>query len=328
MSKLQFTSILPPSSSSQIFPRSLTNLQGVRPSLHLSRHAILSPLIGLSPQFHKDTCRTTTILLVGATLQSILFAVGPARLALLPAALALLTRLVTTLLQANSVLPNPYMDHVIPGKATAQIPAGDGAGTRTALTEQPVTVVLLGMQVNHPLGLFAPGVREIGAYLKDMQTEMEAKADEYGLLGGSNWRADQHRDSSNEILLIFYFRDVEGVNKFAHGPAHRAGWDDYNKKGYKHIGFMHEVFSVPRRAYESVYLNCTPHLLGGTSVKRGVKRVQDEEGNGLERPEWLNPLVPANKGVMRSSFGRLGKTQGKEQEQYGEVPKWHEVGSQ
>ena len=253
--------------------------------------------------------------------QALFCAIAPLRVALLPAALLLGTRLVTTLLQTSGTLPNPYMDGVIPGKATAQIPAGDGTGARTALSEQPVVVALLGMQVNHPLGLFAPGVREMGAQLRAMQVEMEAQSDEYGLLGASNWRADAQRETANEVLIVFYFRSVEGLNKFAHGPAHRVGWDMYNKAGHKHIGFMHEVFSVPRRAYESIYLNCSPHLLGGTSIKR----VQDGEGNALEQPEWMNPLVAADKGVMRSSFGRLGRTQGKEQEQYGEVPQWHHV---
>ena len=91
--------------------------------------------------------------------------------------------------------------------------------------------------------------------------------------------------------------------------------------GYRHIGFTHEIFNVPRKAYESVYLNCEPNLMGSISVKR----VQDEEGNTLEEPEWLSPLVAADKGVLRSSFGRMGRSNGTEQEQYGDVPKWHEV---
>ena len=177
------------------------------------------------------------------------------------------------------------------------------------------------MQVNHPLGIFAPGVRELGEYVGKMEDELREKSEEYHLLGASTWRGDHHRESANELLFIMYFRDVEGLEAFAHGPSHRAGWDYYNKMGFKHIGFMHEVFNVPRRMYESVYLNCTPHLLGGTSSKR----VQDDEGNSLDEPAWMNPLVAANKGVLRSSLGRLGKTDGAEQQKYGAVPEWHDV---
>ena len=219
------------------------------------------------------------------------------------------------------MLPNPYLAGAIPGKATAQLPAGDGSGARTALGEQPVVLALLGMQINHPLGLFAPGVRVLGQHFAAMEAEMRAQADAYGLLGASSWRGDQHRDTANQALYLFYFRDVAGLQRFAHGPAHRAGWDAYNRAGHRHVGFMHEVFSVPRRAYESVYLNCAPNLLGATSVKR----VQDDRGNALDEPEWMNPLVAADKGVMRSSLGRLGRSAGTEQERYGEVPKWHRV---
>ena len=235
----------------------------------------------------------------------------------------LLARFVITALQATAVLPNAYMAQTIHGKATAQIPAPDGSGARTSLTEQPVVVLLLGIQVNHPLGMFAPGVREIGQQFANMETELREKADEYGLLGASSWRGDNHRATANQSLFIFYFRDVEGVHRFAHGPAHRVGWDAYNKMGHRHIGFMHETFSVPKKAYESIYLNCAPNLLGATSVKR----VQDDEGNGLDEPEWMSPLVAADKGVMRSTFGRLGRSAGAEQEKYGDIPKWHGVES-
>jgi heme-degrading monooxygenase HmoA len=209
------------------------------------------------------------------------------------------------------------MDGVIRGKVSAQLPSTSTGRYGGTPASSAVTVFLLGMQVNHPLGLLAPGTREIGEHFAQMQADMEAHGDEYGLLGSSSWRADQERDTMNQFLTVYYFKDVEGISKFAHGPVHRAAWDYYNKAKLTHIGFMHEMFSVPRSAYESLYLNCRPNLMGLLRVQ-----VRSEEKGGRE--EWMSPLVKANKGALRSSFGRLGRSEGKELEQYGEEPAWHE----
>ena len=99
--------------------------------------------------------------------------------------------------------------------------------------------------------------------------------------------------------MVYYFRDVEALNKFAHGDLHRKAWDWIVKAGYMHIGFFHEAFCVPRGAYESIYVNCQPLLMGQTSVKC-------VDGDGGEEV-WVRPIVDADTGALRSQFGRMGR---------------------
>ena len=44
--------------------------------------------------------------------------------------------------------------------------------------------------------------------------------------------------------------------------------------------------------------------------------VTDKEGKG----SWVGGTVPANKGRMRSAMGRMGKSEGRDNEGYGEEP--------
>jgi hypothetical protein len=39
------------------------------------------------------------------------------------------------------------------------------------------------------------------------------------MLGGSSWTGNKERASNNDILYIYYFKDIEGVQKFAQDVA-------------------------------------------------------------------------------------------------------------
>lgn len=98
--------------------------------------------------------------------------------------------------------------------------------------------------------------------------------------------------------MAYYFKDVESLNKFAHGDIHRKAWDWIVKAGHKHIGFFHEAFCVPPKAYETIYVNFPPLLMGATSIKC-------VEQNGEEI--WIQPVADADVGPLRSQFGRMGR---------------------
>ena len=68
----------------------------------------------------------------------------------------------------------------------------------------------------------------------------------------------------NVLVTISYWKSIEHLHAFAHGPTHRLGWDWWaaqNKK-YPHIGIMHETYGVPTGAWENIYQNFQPFGMG------------------------------------------------------------------
>ena len=72
-------------------------------------------------------------------------------------------------------------------------------------------------------------------------------------------------------MTVYYFRSMAGLHKFAHAPAHRAGWNWWNRtvKEHPHISIMHEVYEAPAGAWESIYVNYKPIGLGMYSTYCG-----------------------------------------------------------
>ena len=152
------------------------------------------------------------------------------------------------------------MTDVIPGRTSAQLPSQEDGRFGAQPAAKPVVVFHFGVRFNHPLGWLAPGALQTAKYFQACNDQVLKRADDYGMLGSSPWRATE-RSTSNTLLIVYYFRDVEGLNKFAHDPVHREAWDWIAKAGYKHIGFFHEAFCVPQKAYESIYVNFQPLLV-------------------------------------------------------------------
>lgn len=130
-------------------------------------------------------------------------------------------------------------------------------------------------------------------------------ADCYKVLGQTGWT---RKDANGviETLAISYWRSIEDVHAYAHGPLHMKAWKwwDRTLSQHEHIGFMHEVFEAPKGMYEAVYINFQPTLLGATTyLKRGDKL---EGGNVPD--QWVGSLLDANRGRMRTSVGRRGQT--------------------
>ena len=89
-----------------------------------------------------------------------------------------------------------------------------------------------------PLGLFAPCARETGDFLAKMQADLQEHAHEFGYLGGQSWINASDSTSGNELMGTYYFRNADGVHKFAHSKIHREAWDWWNKNINKaqHLG--------------------------------------------------------------------------------------------
>lgn len=240
-------------------------------------------------------------MLFGAIGQAILCAILPARYAFVPTVVLVLNAVVTTILQLASKKSNGFDTEVIPGRVSAQLPDRESARFGSQPAAQPVLVFHLGVRFNHPLGVLSPGGREIAEHFKKMNADLTDRADDYGLLSLSSWRGAE-RSSNNTLMTIYYFRDIEGVNKFAHDPIHQKAWTWFNKADYKHIGIFHEAFSAPRKGWETIYYNCHPMLMGMADTKC----VDEDSGEEV----WVNPLVDASCGPLKTQFSRMGRAIG------------------
>ncbi|KAH6892305.1 hypothetical protein B0T10DRAFT_458018 [Thelonectria olida] len=263
--------------------------------------------------FLKDGFKFHTILLIGAFSQVILSLILPLRWAIVPPVVLLLNSIITTVIQGRNPLSNEFKTHVVHGRASAQIPSVETAATghfNSNPAEAPIVVFNIGSQFNHPLGPLAPGVKEMGAFFIKMKQDLIDRREELGLLNVSSWRGDE-RGSHNTSILTIFFRDVEGLHRFAHEPLHRQAWDWLNAhKSYEHIGVFHETYIVPAKSYETVYLNCRPILLGGSAVKLG------KEG---EQPRWANALVNANTPALKTQYSRMAR------DDQGRIPEQEDV---
>ncbi|KAI1375333.1 hypothetical protein F4677DRAFT_446415 [Hypoxylon crocopeplum] len=247
----------------------------------------------------KDSFKLRTLMLFGSLAQIVLFQLLPQMLAILPPILLALYSIITSVDQSiQSPQDNQYVKGMIPGRTTAQIPS-----TITSLfgyepATQPVVVFHFGVRFNHPLGVLCPGRPEINRHFFRCVDLVQAQAQHFGLLGLSRWQSGD-RDTQNTMMFIFYFREVDGLNRFAHDKAHRDAWEWANKASHKHIGFFHETFHVPRKAYETIYVNMPPTMLGQVRVK--CETTDEEKG------KWISTLVSADSAPLRTQLSRIGR---------------------
>lgn len=108
-------------------------------------------------------------------------------------------------------------------------------------------------------------------------------------------------------MMVAYFKDVEGLNRFAHSKVHREGWDWYlrfvRETGYRHFGLFHETFLARKGDWETIYDDCAPTLLGAASV-----RLDDGADKADEEEAWIQPLVSADHPALKTQAKRMGLT--------------------
>lgn len=131
-------------------------------------------------------------------------------------------------------------------------------------------------------------------------------------------------------MHIFYFQSMEGLNKFAHGTAHRAGWDWWNRtvKEHPELSMMHELYEVPAGNWENIYLNYWPAGFGklcqqvqmsekghfSSNVNLGSSKFpirktgsQSYEKANHGESEWISNLVDASKMQLETREQRMGR---------------------
>lgn len=163
----------------------------------------------------KEQFKFTSILAIGASLLSLLYvAIGAKAFFLAP--LLLFIRFVDALLQTYGIRRNPYMDQVFVGpKNSAQfVDSSTGLFSNKAANGQ-VVCFMIGTRNNHPMGIVAPGWKELGDSFGEMISEVERNAEEYGFLGAQGWVGDGTRATSNEIMFVMFFKSTEGIHKYA-----------------------------------------------------------------------------------------------------------------
>ncbi|KAF9874281.1 hypothetical protein CkaCkLH20_08264 [Colletotrichum karsti] len=258
------------------------------------------PKINSVPLLIKDGFTLTTLFTIGAIMQTLLFLVLPTKYAIIPCSALALNSIISTITGTRSKSSNPYLNGVVRGRTSAQFP-DPATGTIPATPAgRPVLVFHLGVRFNHPLGMLSPGGRQLGEYFTTMNDDLDRRADEYGLYHMSSW-SSLEAERNNTLMFIYYFRDVAGLNRFAHDPLHRRTWDWFNgiRAEFTHIGIFHEGFVSGAQQYETIYDNMKPTLLGAASVKCDNEETKEEE--------WVNTLVSADNSALRSQFKRMGK---------------------
>lgn len=204
---------------------------------------------------------------------------------------------------------------VIPGRTSGQVPnlsyyPSDDETSKTekpafgpAPAQQGVVVLHLGARFNHPFGPLGPGVKELGEQFAACNRELLGpRMDEFGCLGMTTYRGEDG-GARNTLLSVYYFRDLEGLNRFAHDAVHRRAWDWFHRecvrRGYAHIGIYHEAFVVEPGAYEALYVNLQPTLLAA-----GQARIRNEATGEVEH---LPTIVDASSSMWRSQYTRMNR---------------------
>lgn len=255
----------------------------------------------------RDQLTISTWLLLGGLAQAPLYYIF-GRLAFLPTILILAYRVLDAYAQATGWKRNTYMDGILLKKFSAQFPDAEGEyGAQPA--RDGVVVLLIGTRCNHPMGLLAPGFKETGDYFTQMAKDLDTHAEEFGFLGMSSYLNANARTTGSELMNVAYFKTTAGLHAFAHSDYHRGGWNWWNKTvaQHPHISIYHEVFEAPKGHWENIYVNS--HVAGITAT---THKTIDEEG----REVWASPVVDASRGLLKTSAGRMSRSQAKEHEEY------------
>ena len=260
--------------------------------IFLSR--LRAPLKLLDNPIIANNFNTTTWLIIGALTFQLLTLILTSRIATLFALAVLFAKVVPTTLVATGKNPNEELSTVIPGKSAALFPKADGSsGTPGG---HGLALLIIGLKISHPLGIFAPGAKETGDLFSSLVEDLNEHRGENGWLGGSAARGNEN----GHVFLIGYFKSMDDLHAFAHAPHHREAWNWWNKnvKNMPHIGVYHEAYDIPAHHWEAVYIQTPKMGLGKSEVR-------------LDDGTWESVIHDARKGVWRSSAGRMGREEGK-----------------
>lgn len=158
----------------------------------------------------------------------------------------------------------------------------------TAAVEGDVTVLLIGMRINHFWAVhhWLPVFLAMPRMLREL-----AKDPKRGLLNHVLLTA-----SPRTYYVVQYWESKEKLYEYAHSPDmfHHRAWAVINRKERKgqvrgHVGLWHEAYVVPEGSYESIYADMPPFGLAAAHGQvplerrgsaRGPLRVPDAEDGG------------------------------------------------
>ncbi|OJD14209.1 hypothetical protein AJ78_05423 [Emergomyces pasteurianus Ep9510] len=245
----------------------------------------------------RDNFTISTWLLIGGLLQGVAVALL-GYLTLLPAAVVITYRVGDNILMIWGWKKNRYLSGVFFNKFTAQVPRSDGSFGSTPAASSLV-VFLIGSKCNHPLGAFDPVYRKVSDYFAAMVRELQADAEVSGLLGATPFIGNSEA-TANQAMSVMYFRDLESLHKYAHGPFHMKAVKYWGQivKNTPHVSIYHETYVVPKGQWETIYGNSKP-----TGLSAAAFPVHPAQGNG--ETEWMSPNVDARHPSLRSAAGRI-----------------------
>ncbi|EXK76147.1 hypothetical protein FOQG_19093 [Fusarium oxysporum f. sp. raphani 54005] len=240
----------------------------------------------------RNNFRTSTWILAGACAQSLLVCLAPHAWSLAPAAVLLGWRLADTLLMVLGVSKNRYLDDNIPGKWTVHFPDSTTGEFSERPADADVCVIIVAARSNHPLGMFAPNYKTLFEFVNKNVADLEANAPENGYLGMSGWLGAGDRPTGSEAMVVGYFKD---------------DWWNSIVKDNPHLGIMHEVYMVPKKHWESIYINY--HRTGLAATNAAIPASVEKPGQTKTQEDtiWVAPIVDSRNGVWKSSKGRMGR---------------------
>ncbi|MGW4550819.1 DUF4188 domain-containing protein [Streptomyces violaceorubidus] len=163
----------------------------------------------------------------------------------------------------------------MPGRSTT-------ATRTTAAAEGDVTVLLIGMRINHFWAVhhWLPVLLAMPRMLRE-----PARAPERGLLGHVLLTA-----SPRTYYVVQYWESKEKLYRYAHSPDmfHHRAWAVINRKERKgrvrgHVGLWHEAYVVPEGSYESIHADMPPFALaaahGQVPLERRGGRAEDRSAH-------------------------------------------------
>ncbi|KAH7374308.1 hypothetical protein BKA66DRAFT_468226 [Pyrenochaeta sp. MPI-SDFR-AT-0127] len=258
----------------------------------------------------------STWLLLGASIQCLLFASLPLNISLFPPIAFLTYRILRGYLIATGRLSNPLYDGVTHGRQTWRMPPSDGSSASTE-SEESIVVLVLAASWAHPNGNFSPGSAVIGQYFQSMWADAEANREKYGFLGNTPGMVTQDSgerldERGNTTVFLSYWKSLEGLHKFAHAEPHMKGqlwWERGAMEKFPYIGVMHETYEVPKGNWENVFHNFRP--FGISNAQYPVKSTNTADSLEEKKTvEWVSGLKSADAREWKTMYGRMGRKAG------------------
>ncbi|KAH6663747.1 hypothetical protein B0J14DRAFT_608988 [Halenospora varia] len=230
----------------------------------------------------RDNFKLSSLIIIGAFLQALLFLVYPSRIVTLPVLGIITYSIFEFLLQYSGTLKDPFYVRVRRGRRTARVVNVSNIAPNNAKS-QGLVVFILGVRLNEtPLGIFAPDFDIVGKYIESMWKDADANHDKWGYLGKTSSLIATDDGTNNAISVISYWKSIEGLQAFAQGDQHRKGWDWYLKLKHANFGIMHETYVVPAGMWENISVNMKPFGLGQAKYAGDLKEAKGESWQSMK----------------------------------------------